>query len=719
MIESAERHDMTKRLERWCASADGLDVEIDVQTGNTALTLIGQVLAVDHDLVVVTSDEDSEDRATIKRLLRKCPCPVWVIRPTRARIQRVLVAVNPEPDEIELNRTLLELAAGMVELYGGELHVVHAWSLYGEATLRDSSFASSPPDRVEEFLRSERDIHQRALDELLACSKVSDAPWQVHLTKGVTRHGGARVGAPRSDQPARDGHSRPNRHQRPRHGKHRRTGPRRGPLLGDFRQATGLQVATRTQVMNDRQSRRPGRPVLTFLGGVGTVTGSRFLVETAESTVLVDCGLFQGLKELRLRNWERFPVDPAGIDAVVITHAHIDHIGYLPRLRKLGFGGHAMCTHGTTDLAEIVLPDSGHLQEEEAGYANRMGYSKHRPALPLYTEADAHAAAERLRPVDYEQPITVTSDITATFRPAGHILGSATIKLDLTASGRSVLFSGDLGRPTHPLLEPPCAPDGADVIVMESTYGGRRHDDTMDVEQFADVITRTAKRGGTILIPAFAVDRTEVVLYRLRELMTSGMVPELPVYVDSPMALRALHVYRKAIANGAADIRPELHAQPDPFDTGQLHEVKDVEDSKALASAPHPSIIVSASGMATGGRVLHHLARLLPDGRNAVVLVGFQAAGTRGRSLAEGASEIKMFGSYVRVRAEVANLRSFSIHADHGELIDWYRSASVPPDMTYLVHGEPVGAALLHDAIGAEHDRAVAVPAHLERVRLD
>jgi len=463
---------------------------------------------------------------------------------------------------------------------------------------------------------------------------------------------------------------------------------------------------------------RPEEPVLTFLGATGTVTGSRFLIETAQATVLVDCGLFQGLKQLRLRNWEPFPVDPSGIDAVVITHAHIDHVGYLPRLRNLGFDGPVYCTSGTADLSGIVLPDSGHLQEEEANYANRKGFSKHRPALPLYTEADARATLERFQRVPFDTPTHIADGVTLTLRPAGHILGSSTAKFEFDGTERSVLFSGDLGRQNHPLLAPPAPPDGADVVVMESTYGGRHHDDTGAMTRLADAVTRTAKRGGTVLIPAFAVDRTEVILFRLRELIEAGSIPELPVYVDSPMALRALQVYRRAIAAGDKDVRSELHDHPDPFDTGQLHEVQDVEASKALALMVHPAIIVSASGMATGGRVLHHLARLLPDPRNTVVVVGFQAAGTRGRLLADGASEVKMLGRYVRVRADVANIPSFSVHADHDELIDWLRSANTAPETTYLVHGEPSGAEVLHDAIEAELDVATVVPTHLERVRL-
>lgn len=463
---------------------------------------------------------------------------------------------------------------------------------------------------------------------------------------------------------------------------------------------------------------RPPRPTLTFLGGAGTVTGSRFLIETPEASVLVDCGLFQGLKQLRLRNWDEFPYDPSAIDTIVVTHAHIDHVGYVPRLVKLGFRGRIVCSHDTAKLARIVLPDSGFLQEKEAAFANRMGYSKHRPALPLYTEAEAYEALELFEPIDFSTPTTVATGIEVTLEPAGHILGSSTVEVRLVDSDRRLLFSGDLGRAHHPLLVPPAAPHSPDYIIMESTYGGRSHDDEAAVGQLADIITRTARRGGSIVIPAFAVDRTEVILHKLRELMRSGAAPELPVYVDSPMALRALEVYRSAIADGADDVRSELQGRPDPFDTGQLTEVRDVEESKSLAYLPHPAIIVSASGMATGGRVLHHLARMLPDRRNAVVLVGFQAAGTRGRQLAEGRSEVKMFGKYVPVRAEVANIRSFSVHADHDELSGWLASAESPPETVFLVHGEPEGAQTLCDSIRSDQGLVAVVARHLERVSL-
>lgn len=465
--------------------------------------------------------------------------------------------------------------------------------------------------------------------------------------------------------------------------------------------------------------------MLSFLGGAGTVTGSRFLVEAPGARVLVDCGLFQGLKELRLRNWDPFPVDPASIDAVVLTHAHVDHTGYLPALGRDGFRGRAVCTEGTADLTAVVLPDSGHLQEEEAAYANRKGFSKHRPARPLYTEDDARRVLPHLHPVPFGNEVEVAPGVTATFRPAGHILGSATVALRLrgrAAGGRTertVLFSGDLGRPSHPLLLPPELPAEADVVVVESTYGDRRHDDAGTVERFGQVIARTIARGGTVVIPAFAVDRTEVVLFHLRTLMAAGAVPEVPVYVDSPLALAALRAYRAALRDRSPEFRPGVLDGDDPFDTGDLVEIRSVEESKELASSRYPSVIVSASGMATGGRVVHHLARCLPDSRNTVILVGFQAEGTRGRYLADGNRQIKMLGRYVRVRAEVVDLPALSVHADRDELVAWLARAPRPPDAVFVVHGEPDASRGLRDTIDTQLDWTAVVPRLGERVRVD
>jgi metallo-beta-lactamase family protein len=468
----------------------------------------------------------------------------------------------------------------------------------------------------------------------------------------------------------------------------------------------------------------PTVPLLRFLGATGTVTGSRFLIQTPQARVLVDCGLFQGLKPLRLRNWEPFPVDPASIDAVVLTHAHLDHCGYLPALTRLGFRGPIFATPGTETLARIVLPDSAHIQEEDASYANRKGFSKHRPALPLYTSGDAEQALGLFRAVPMRAPVAIAPGVSATFRSAGHILGSATVTVTVDGKHpRTVLFSGDLGRPHHPIFNPPDDPPAADVVVIESTYGDREHEDVASLRGFEDVIVRTAARGGTIVIPSFAVDRTEVLLLHLRRLTTAGTIPKLPVYVDSPMALATLAAYRRAIVEPSAEIRAEIRADVaagiDPFDPGQLIEATSVRDSMAINEAPAPKIIVSASGMASGGRVLHHLAHHLPDPASAVLLAGYQAEGTRGRALADGARELKLLGRYVGVRAEIVSVPAFSVHADRSELVGWLKRAPRAPETTFIVHGEPAAAGALHDAIERELGWTAAVPRYLEHVRID
>jgi metallo-beta-lactamase family protein len=468
------------------------------------------------------------------------------------------------------------------------------------------------------------------------------------------------------------------------------------------------------------KQRRPTVPILRFLGATGTVTGSRFLLETPRARVLVDCGLYQGLKPLRLRNWAPFPVDPKTIDAVALTHAHLDHSGYLPALGRNGFRGPIYATPGTQALAAIVLPDSAHIQEEDAGYANRKGYSKHTPALPLYTTPDAERALEQFRVVSFFQATQIAPGVRATFLPAGHILGSAMVLLTLDGPRpRTILCSGDLGRPQHPILVPPTDPPAADVVLIESTYGDREHADVVALQRFEEAIVRTAARGGTIVIPSFAVDRTEVLLLHLRHLVQSGRVPNLPVYVDSPMALAALSVYRSAIAEAGIEIRPGFGGDGDPFDPGQLIEARTVEESMAINDAAAPIIIISASGMASGGRVLHHLARCLPDPRNTVLLVGFQAEGTRGRSLADGAREVKLLGRYVGVRAEVVSVPAFSVHADRSEILAWLRRAPRAPETTFVVHGELAAATSLHDAIEKELGWTAAVPRYLEHVRID
>jgi len=461
-------------------------------------------------------------------------------------------------------------------------------------------------------------------------------------------------------------------------------------------------------------------PILQFLGGVGTVTGSKFLVRAGGNTVLFDAGLFQGLRELRSRNWDTPPFDAAALDAVVVTHAHVDHSGYLPRLVAAGYRGPIYATPSTAALLEIVLPDSAHLQEEEAQYANRKGFSKHDPALPLFTVDDAEATIRQIRTIPFHLEQEIAPDMSVYLTRAGHILGAASVRLRLGDDGPTVVFSGDLGRPTHPFLVAPDPPEEADVVLVESTYGDRDHDDGDALDELARVITTTVDRRGSVLIPAFAVDRTEVVLYHLGRLFAAGRIPAgVPVYVDSPMALGALKVYRQAVARGDSEIRSEVAGDARLFDVPGLHEVTDVEGSKRLNHPSEPSIVISASGMASGGRVVHHLAHWLPDRRNTVVLVGYQAEGTRGRRLLDGARELKMLGRYVPVRAEVAGVPQFSVHADARELLDWVGAAKREPDLVCAVHGEPAASAALAAAVHRKLGWTAVVPYLGERIRLD
>ncbi|MEU6144550.1 MBL fold metallo-hydrolase [Streptomyces sp. NPDC047081] len=467
---------------------------------------------------------------------------------------------------------------------------------------------------------------------------------------------------------------------------------------------------------NDTSQLRSRPALLTFLGGVGTVTGSKFLVESDHARILVDCGLFQGLADLRRRNWRGLPCDAEDIEAVVVTHAHLDHCGYLPRLVRQGFRGPVVTTEHTARLMEIVLRDSARLQIEAARHANEHGWSKHRPAQPLYDESDVDRALELVAPIPVGKPADIADGTTLTLHPAGHILGSAWARLTLE-DGHTLAVSGDLGRPGHPLLRPAEPFLGADVLLMESTYGNRRHEEQAGRTNFADVLTRTLARGGTVVIPAFALDRTEVVLHELAELRRAGRLPAgVPVYVDSPMALAALDVYRDAVRAGSPELRPEVTVagsaalSPEPFVTA-----RSVQESVDIGKAGGPAVIVSASGMATGGRVLHHLRRLLPDPRNAVVVVGFAAKGTRARDLVEGAKALKMFGEYVPVRAQIADVPHFSAHADAAQIIDWLRGAAAP-HATYLVHGEPDAAEALRDRIDRTLGWTAVVPRSGERV---
>ncbi len=457
--------------------------------------------------------------------------------------------------------------------------------------------------------------------------------------------------------------------------------------------------------------------VLQFVGATGTVTGSCFALRTPESTVLVDCGLFQGTRELRRRNWNPFPLDPATIDAVVLTHAHLDHCGYLPRLSKHGFRGPVYATEATVDLARIVLLDSAHLQEEDAAHARGHRYSRHAEPQPLYTTADVNRMLPQFRALPFDSEHPVAKGVRTVLRPAGHILGAATALLEVGDSGATALFSGDLGRASHPLLAAPAPPSAAEVMVIESTYGNRSHPPA-DSGLLASVISRTIGRGGTVLIPAFAVDRTEIILMELRRLDRLGSIPHVPIYVDSPMALDTLAVYRDAIRNASPEIR-QAPGGEDPFDTGDLHEMRTVEESKTLNGPRWPCIIISASGMASGGRVLHHLEGLLPDPRNTVLMVGYQAVSTRGRDLVDGAKAVKIHGRYVPVRADVVDLPTFSVHADADEMLAWLARAPRPPQTCYLVHGEPAASAALRDRIERELGWTAVVPRQDERVLID
>lgn len=453
---------------------------------------------------------------------------------------------------------------------------------------------------------------------------------------------------------------------------------------------------------------------LTFVGAARTVTGSKFLVESDGTRILVDCGLFQGERVWRRRNWEPLPVDPAKVHGVVLTHAHLDHCGYLPVLVRNGFSGPAFCTPETAKLAAIVLRDAAHLAEEDAEHANAYGYSKHTPALPLFDSGDAEKAISLLEPVDHGVPAALPGGLTLVLRSAGHILGSAFAELDV---GRvRLLVSGDLGRPGHPLLLPPDPPRDADVVVVESTYGDRRHEEEGD-EVLVEAVRSTIGRGGVVLMPAFAVDRTFVLLMTLARLESEGRIPAVPVYVDSPMALRAFEVYKEAIREHDPQLRPEVSLASTAYRPSHLKLMPGREESIKLNRPSKPCIVVSASGMATGGRVLHHLAHQLPNPRNSVVLTGFQVPGTRGRALVDGARQLKIHGRYVPVRAEVHVTNAYSAHADAEQLVTWL-STMKPPETAYVVHGEEEAARALAERLVDELGWNAVVPRYLERVRL-
>ena len=456
---------------------------------------------------------------------------------------------------------------------------------------------------------------------------------------------------------------------------------------------------------------------LTFLGGAGgTVTGSKHLLENEAGRVLLDCGLFQGLKALRQRNWAAPPVDPGTLGAVILSHAHIDHSGYLPRLCRDGFTGPVYCTPGTSDLLKVMLPDAAHLQEEEAAFANRHRTSKHDPALPLYTIADAERALAQVKRVDFGRRFTATRGVEARFTPSGHILGAGLVTCE--TGGRRLVFSGDLGRYDVPIMVDPEPVAEADVLLVESTYGNRVHPPDDPGDRLTAAVRRAVEQKGWLLIPAFAVGRSQEILYDLRELEKRGAIPSLPVFLDSPMGIQATAIYAAHTEEHDPAIARVVAGGAAPFAPRRFTLSRTVDDSKRLNDAAGPGIIVAGSGMATGGRILHHLKRLLPDPKTTVLFVGYQAAGTRGRLLKDGAREMKMLGTVVPVNATIMVSDAYSAHADREEILRWLGGFKRPPGMTYVVHGEAGAAEALRDAIVSRLGWNTAVAQDGQRVTL-
>lgn len=449
---------------------------------------------------------------------------------------------------------------------------------------------------------------------------------------------------------------------------------------------------------------------LTFLGATNTVTGSKFLMSIGTKKILIDCGLFQGLKELRLRNWGKFPIDPKTIDAVVLTHAHIDHTGYLPLLIKNGFTGKVYCSQATKDLCAVLLPDSGYLQEEEAKFLNKHGYSKHKPALPLYTKVDAENALPFLYPIPFRKMIKLDEETYITLIPAGHILGAALVQFRHFET--TVLFSGDLGRPNDIIMLPPAVVQAADYLVLESTYGNRLHKKVDPLDELADIITRTVAREGTVVIPAFAVGRAQHLLYLMYLLKKEGRIPNVPIYLDSPMARDAtqlfvkyfdLHRLEKSLSQQVCDVATYVNTK---------------EDSQAIDAIVTPKIIISASGMLEGGRVLHHIKMFAPDERNTIVFAGYQAAGTRGADMINGKTDIKIFGQSIPVKAEIQVLSNMSAHADYEEILQWLSNFNHHPRKVFITHGEPEAAHALKEKIEEQYKWPCEVPTYLQSEQL-
>jgi metallo-beta-lactamase family protein len=458
---------------------------------------------------------------------------------------------------------------------------------------------------------------------------------------------------------------------------------------------------------------------LTFYGAAGCVTGSKYLVEANGKRLLVDCGIFQGTKELSDRNWQALPTDPKTINWVVLTHAHLDHTGWLPCLMKQGYTGPIYSNAATRELCAIVLPDSGHIQEDDARHAAKHGYSSHKPPLPLYTEQDARNVLNQFKDNPRTGAFQLSPEFTVKQHNAGHILGAAGLELTITEGAHKtvVMFSGDVGRYNPPILKDPEVPPRADVVLCESTYGDRDHPDNSVLDELADVINRVIKRHGVIVIPAFAVDRTQQIMYVLRQLEDANRIPKLPVYVDSPMAISVTGLYLKHPEDHDAEFTKE-EATGDPLNAHSVHMTRTTEESKAINQMQDPCIIISASGMATGGRVMHHLKQRLPDARNAVLLVGFQAEGTGGRALEDGAKTLRIYGESIPVLAEIVDMKQLSAHAGQSELLRWLSGFPTPPKQTYLVHGEPAAASTLQQLIRSRMNWRVDVAQYQQTVDL-
>ncbi|HEY0077021.1 MAG TPA: MBL fold metallo-hydrolase [Pyrinomonadaceae bacterium] len=464
---------------------------------------------------------------------------------------------------------------------------------------------------------------------------------------------------------------------------------------------------------------------LTFWGGVGTVTGSKYLIESGESKVLVDCGLFQGHKELRERNWQEPPFDPRSLDAVIITHAHIDHTGYLPRLVALGYDKPVYCSRGTSDLLKLLLPDSARLQEEEADYRNRHKLTRHTPALPLYTEQHARDTLKLLEPVaNTGELVEVAGGMRAGFLIAGHILGSSLVLVEVDgagtdAEGRRVLFSGDLGHYDQPIIRDPVSPPACDYMLVESTYGDRLHDAEDPKDALARVINEAAGRGGAILFPAFAIGRTQELIYHIRELEDEKRIPILPVRVDSPMAAAATQIYSQRKDEHDEEYASILAQRRHPLKTHSMVTASSREESKRLNEERGSRIIISASGMMTGGRVMHHALRILPDERATVVFVGYQAAGTTGRRILDGEPEVKIMKQFVPVRCHVERIGGLSAHADWKEVLRWLEGMPSAPRRSFTTHGEPEAAAAMAGHIRDRYGWRVDAPQYGDRVELE